>query len=200
MNRTAIFSLVLAIAVSAAVAGLPRAIVLRIDQVPLAWGDSRLVDDLVVRLSRDPELRVIVPQNQAGSFRDFPSDRTNLDSLLAWGMETGGRYLLTVHVVREDLERRKTFSLPLIFHRWEMLAVIGGEIRLVDLQKRRVLLAEPFEETISAARQFQGSPDDNPYDPGLHLSASEKQVLFQSLESKLSERLIKRISRLTRGY
>jgi hypothetical protein len=200
MYRTVLSLLVLVIAVSTVIAGLPRAIVLRIDQVPLAWGDSRLIDDLIVRLSRDPELRVIVPQTQAGSFREFPSDRTNLDSLLSWGMETGGRYLLTVHVTREELELRKTFSVPLLFHRWETLAVIGGEIRLVDLQKRRVLLAEPFEETISAARQFQSSAEDNPHDPGLHLSASEKQVLFQSLESKLSERLIKRIGRLTRGY
>ena len=200
MYRTSLFILVLAVALSAAVAGLPRTIVLRIDQVPLAWGDSRLIDDLVVRLSRDPELRVVVPQRQEGTLRDFPVDPTNLDSLLSWGVESGGRYLLTVTVTREEFERRKTFSLPLIFHRWELLAVIAGEIRLVDLQKRRVLLAEPFEETLSAARQFQGSPDENPYDPGLHLSASEKQTVFQSLESKLSERLIKRIGRLTRGY
>ncbi len=200
MLRAAIIILTLAVGVSSVLAGTPRPLVLQVDQVPLAWGGGGLAEKLTVSLTRDPELRVIVPKAQAGSFRAFPADRTNLDSLMVWGIEIGGRFLLTINIVREDIESRKTFSVPLLFHRWETLAVISGEIRLIDLQKRRVMLAEPFEEKMSAARQFQSSADDNSHDPDLHVSASEKQILFDSLESRLTERLIKRIGRLTRGY
>jgi hypothetical protein len=201
MRQTSLVVFVLALAISAVtLAGMPRPIVLHVSEVPLAWGDGGLTEKLIVSFSRDPELRVIVPQNQAGMVRAFPTDRTNLDSLLAWGVESGGKYLLTIAVSREDLECRKTFSVPLLFHRYETLAVIAGEIRLVDLQKRRVLLAEPFEEKVSAARQFQSSSEDDSHDPTLHLTASEKQEVFELLETQLVERLTKRISRFTRGY
>jgi len=200
MLRSFLLIAAIAIGVSSVQAGTPRPLVLQVDQVPLAWGDGSLAEKLTVSLSRDPELRIIVPQTQAGLFRAFPADRTNFDSLLSWGAEIGGRFLLTIDVRREGLECRKTFSVPLLFHRWETLAVISGEIRLMDLQKRRVILAEPFEEKVTAARQFQSSAEDNAHDPTLHVSASDKQELFDSLESRLAERLIKRIGRLTRGY
>ena len=164
MRRAVIPVVILAIVASATLAQMPRPLVLQVEQVPLAWGDGRLADMLTISLSRDPELRVIVPEKQAGLYRAFPADRTNLDSLLAWGVEIGGRYLLAVYVSHEGLECRKTFCVPLLFQRWETLAVISGEMRLVDLQKRRVMLAEPFEEKISAARQFQGSTDDSSQD------------------------------------
>ena len=179
---------------------LPRPIVLRVDQAQLAWGDSHLADKLTTALSRDPELRIIVADHKTDRYPVFPLDHSNLDSLLDWGVELGGRYLLVINVDREGLECRKTFSVPVLFHRWETLAVIAGEIRLIDLQKRRLLLAEPFEEKLSGSRQFQSSAEDNGHDPALHVSAGEKAELFDSLENRLVDQLTRKIARLTRGH
>ncbi|MEW5794861.1 MAG: hypothetical protein AB1772_00745 [Candidatus Zixiibacteriota bacterium] len=178
---------------------LPRALVLRIDQADLAWGDSRLVAKLTTALTRDPEIRVVVADHQVDSFRPFPPELHNLDSLLDWGTGVGGRYLLLIQVDREGLECRKTFSVPVLFHRWETLAVITGEMRLIDLQKRRLVLAEPFHEKLTASRQFQSSSEDNSHDPALHVSAGEKTELFDALESRLVDQLSRKVARHTRG-
>jgi len=178
-------------------ASLP--VILQVNSVPLAWGDCRLTEKLAVALSRDPDLQVKVPEASAPEYPPCPSDRYNVDSLLTWGAEVGGRYLLTIEVDREGLERRKTFSVPVLFHRWETIAVIAGELRLVDLQKQRLVLAEPFEETLSAARQFQSSCEDDAADPDLHVTAADKSELFRTLETRLAERLVAKVSRYLRG-
>jgi hypothetical protein len=177
----------------------PLPVILRVQSAPLAWGDCRLTDRLTISLSRNPDLNVIVPETASRQHPPFPNDRNNIDSLLNWGTEVGGRYLLTVVVDREGLERRKTFSVPVLFHRWETIALITGEFRLVDLLKRRLVLAEPFEEKLSAARQFQSSAEDNAADPALHVTAAEKSSLFRSLETRLAEHLVDKISRYMRG-
>lgn len=178
-------------------ASLP--VILQVNSVPLAWGDCRLSEQLTEALSRNPDLQVKVPEAVSAEYPPYPSDRYNVDSLLTWGAEIGGRYLLTIEVEREGLDRRKTFSVPVLFHRWETTAVISGELRLVDLQKQRLVLAEPFEETLSAARQFQSSCEDNAADPGLHVTAAEKSELFRTLETRLAERLVAKVSRYLRG-
>jgi hypothetical protein len=195
MITAAIMALVVGHAASAA----PLPLILQVQSAPLAWGDCRFTDKLTTALSRNPDLNVIVPEAASGPYPPFPDDRNNIDSLLNWGTEVGGRYLLTIVVDREALERRKTFSVPVLFHRWEIIAVMSGELRLVDLLKRRQVLAEPFEEKLSATRQFQSSAEDNAADPALHVTAAEKSDLFQSLETRLAERLVDKISRYTRG-
>lgn len=196
--------IVIAVAVTALVVGqaasaAPLPVILQVQSAPLAWGDCRLTDKLTIALSRNPDLNVIVPDAASRQHPPFPNDRNNIDSLLNWGTEVGGRYLLTVVVDREALERRKTFSVPVLFHRWETIAIISGELRLVDLLKRRLVLAEPFEEKLSAARQFQSSAEDNAADPALHVTAAEKSDLFQSLETRLVEHLMDKVSKYTRG-
>jgi len=195
---------VLTVAVAALVVGpaasaAPLPVILHVQSAPLAWGDCRLPEILTTVLGRNPDLNVILPKATSRQYPPFPNDRTNIDSLLNWGTEVGGRYLLIVAVDREGLERRKTFSVPVLFHRWETIAVMSGEFRLVDLLKRRLVLAEPFEEKLSAARQFQSSAEDNAADPALHVNAAEKSDLFKSLETRLAERLVDKISRHTRG-
>ncbi len=192
-------ALVVLLALGGSAAGSARRLILWTETVPLAWGDSRLEDLLVTELSRDPDLRVLAIGPAASDRPRFPSDRYNTDSLLDWGTEVGGRYLLVVTVKHEALERRKTFSVPLIFHRWETIGVIRGELRLLDLQKRRLLTAESFSVEFSGPQQFQGLGDDNRNDPLLHIAASEKSRFFEALEAKLARQVIAALGRLTRG-
>jgi hypothetical protein len=180
--------------------GAPRDIVIDVQTVPLAWGDSRLADKLVTELSRNPELRLRYPAPDSETAApSTPIARWDLDSLMDWGTEAGGRYMLVVVVDNATLQRRKSFSLPLIFHKWETVAVIQGEYRFLDLQRRRLLAAEPFKEELVGSQQFQGSTDDNRTDPSLHLTALEKSLLFGKLEDKLVAQLTRRVENLARG-
>jgi len=177
-----------------------RRLILQVEKAPVAWSDCRLTECLVTALSRDPNLRIVTPDSRNDSSPPFPGDQYDVDSLLDWGTEIGGRYLLVVSVHREVLERRKTFSVPLLFQRWETIGILEGEIRLLDLQKRRLLVAEPFLIELSGSRQFQGELDNNRNDPSLHLGATQKSRLFRALEVSLADRLFDDFGRYTRGH
>jgi len=177
----------------------PRELLLNVQSAPLAWGDTRLEEKVVRELGRNPDLRVRTAGLENGSGPHFPANRTDVDSLLNWGLEMGGRYLLTVTVDEYALERRKGFSLPLVFHKWETVGVIRGEYRMLDLHKGRMTAAEPFEVEMSGSRQFQFSTDDNRADPSLHITAPEKRKFFGKLEEKLVKHLVEKVNRLTRG-
>jgi hypothetical protein len=176
-----------------------RRMILHVEQAPLAWADSQLDHLLLSELSRNPELRIVptVPHRDGQPL--FPAAAYDIDSLLNWGTEIGGRYLLFIQVNSEELEKKKTFNVPLFFQRWETIGVIRGEMRLLDLQKQRLLSAEPFEVKLSGAMQFQGEMDNNRSDPSLHLTAPEKSQFFGALEAKLVEKLADRVTKLTRS-
>ena len=186
-------------ALAGATEAASRRLILQVEKAPLAWSDSRLTEYLVAALSRDPNLRIVTPSNQSDSQPPFPGDRYDIDSLLDWGTEIGGRYLLVVSVQREALERRKTFGVPLLFQRWETVGILEGDLRLLDLQKRRLLVAKPFSIERSGSSQFQAEMDNNKNDPSLHLSATRKAELFSALEKSLTDRLVEDFDRYTRG-
>lgn len=74
--------------------GSPRKLLVDVRTAPLAWCDSRLAQKLSTELSRNRDLRVEVYTVGDTIRPKFPQDRTNIDSLLNWGVEKGGRYLL----------------------------------------------------------------------------------------------------------
>ncbi|MDH4155869.1 MAG: hypothetical protein OEW00_01150 [candidate division Zixibacteria bacterium] len=174
-------------------------IVIRVDAAPLAWSESKLETKLQKYLTRMPNIRALPHGRQAGPMPAFPEDTFNLDSLVDWGLETGQDYLMLVMVGSERLERRKTFNVPLVFHRYETVGVIEGELRFVDLRKGKLLIAEPFEVNQKGKRIFQAAMDDDVNDPSIHLTASQKIRFFDSLEDKLARRLADKITRYTRG-
>ncbi len=178
--------------------GTQRNLILEIQTVPLAWGESRLEEKCETVFSRNPDLRVTYADNN-GTSPAFPEARYDIDSLVNWGLEAGCRYLLIITVEREGLERRKGFNLPLIFHRYETVGVIEGEYRLVDVQKGRLLAAESFDVELKGPKQFQAEWDQNRNDPTLHIPAPEKSKFFSRLEEKLADKLAKKIRKLVKG-
>ncbi|MDD3731724.1 MAG: hypothetical protein PHU88_05040, partial [candidate division Zixibacteria bacterium] len=119
-----------------------RLVLLDISTAPLPWNDSRLYQKFEKMLTRDENIRVQRTDNLPPSQLPFPHDRNNLDSLINWGLEMGGRYLLVVTGHSERLERHKSFNLPLIFHKYETVGIIDGDCRLLDLQRQKTLVAE----------------------------------------------------------
>ena len=174
-------------------------VAIRVEAAPLAWCESKLEGILQKHLTRMPNIRAMPYGGRAGWTPAFPEDRFNLDSLVNWGLETGQDYLMLVVVGSERLERRKTFNVPLIFHRYETIGVIEGELRLVDLRKGKLLLAEPFEVKQKGKRIFQAGMDDDVNDPSIHLTAAQKIRFFERLEEKLAKRLTDKIMRYTRS-
>ena len=195
--------IIVGLAIFAAVPATARingyGIVIRVDAAPLAWSESKLETKLQKYLTRVPNIRALPHNGQAGRIPVFPEDRFNLDSLVDWGLETGQDYLMLVIVGSERLERRKTFNVPLVFHRYETVGVIEGELRFIDLRKGKLLLAEPFEVKQKGKKIFQAAMDDDVNDPSIHLTASQKIRFFDRLEEKLAKRLAEKITRYTRG-
>jgi hypothetical protein len=177
----------------------PRTLLVRVEAPPCPWRDSRLYDKLETRFTRDQAFRVI-PANDCDDARPpFPRARNNVDSLIAWAQEAGGRYLLLVRVDGERIARRKTFNFPLFFHKYQTEGLIEGELRLLDVSRGRVLAAEPFSAKLSGPRVFQGSMDDDINDPDILLTAVQKLRFFDRLEdlaaSKLAERCFELMGR-----
>lgn len=170
-----------------------KEILLHVISSPLAWSDSQVEQKLTCDLSRWPAVRVVVTNNNETVQPAFPNSYYNIDSLIDWGREVGGHYLMVVKITKEGLERHKSFNLPLIFHKYETVGIIEGEIRFIDLKRGALLIAEPFSVTQKGPRIFQATMDDDINDPDLHLTAPAKIAFFDELEEKLSKRLSKRV-------
>lgn len=187
------------LAMVTAVEALPnRTVLLSVEAAPLAWADSHLKDKLIRRLSSSPEVRVV--DAQEGMDRP-PSPQTSydVDSLVNWGREIGGKYLLTVEVHSSRLEIKKTFNLPLIFHRYKTFGIIVGEFRLIDLSRGKQLAAEPFSLKQDGPSIIQAAGDGLENDPDIYLTPAEKILFFDRLEEQLAAMLVARYTKLTRG-
>jgi hypothetical protein len=193
-----IFTLAAVIMLTTAVEAGP-VVLLKVNEPPAAWSEIGVGEKLALRLSRDPALRVVSVGDTDDHLPPFPNDQYNVDSLVDWGLAAGGQYLLLVDVHHERLERRKTWQLPLFFHKYVTMGVIDGEVRLVDLVRGELVLAEPFRQEKEARRIFQGSPDDDIGDPDLHVPAPGKQVFFDRLEHKLCDELLESTGLMQRG-
>lgn len=178
-----------------AIAAPTKDVVLKVNTVPSPWAKNQLEDKLLTLLSRSNDTRIYSASSLPKDMPEFPLAVHNLDSLINWGLETGHRYLLFVNISNEEIIRKKTFSLPLIFQRYEAVATVRGEIKLVDLSRNKLLIAEPFEIKKRGKRIFQAATDDNIYDPSIHLSPIEKVRFLGELEDKLARHIMSKVSR-----
>ncbi|MEW6050503.1 MAG: hypothetical protein AB1644_05510 [Candidatus Zixiibacteriota bacterium] len=160
----------------------------------LAWADTNLAARLQARLALKSFQQITIVSAQDSS---FPGVNASQENLMAWGRGRDGTGLLVVSITDERLERRKSFHVPLVFHKWETMGVIEGRYRLFDLQRLRMTAAEPFSIEQHGPRVFQGTMDDNIDDPDIHLRAPDKVQFFSRLEDQLIERLVERAQPLT---
>lgn len=200
MNRNLVIKLLFLIFfLAGSLVAAPRVILLEVENAPLAWSDSQLYRKLERELTRDENIRVVPTETQMTGQPSFPAKRNDLDSLLDWGLEMGGRYLMIVTVTEERLEKKKTFNVPLLFHKYEAVGIIEGDWRLMDLQRQKLLVTEPFKVELNGPRILQGSMDDNRNDADIHLTAARKVTFFDRLEDKLTAELVKRVRKHTGG-
>lgn len=176
-----------------------RKMVLHVNPVALAWSSSRIDEAIVSRFTREREFQLTVNSATVESARNFPGATYDIDSLLNWGAEFGGRYLLSVDVSSERLDKKRTMHIPLILHRYETVGIIDAEIRLLDLERGRMILAEPLAIEVTAKRIIQADPDKDQDDADIHIRASDKAEFFMKLERKFADELYKKIYRALRN-
>ena len=160
------------------------------------WTDSHLTEKLLIELSRNGN-GAVVNADVLTEMPEFPVGRHETDLLIDWAVAAGKKYLVLVSVEFEGLERKKTFSLPLIFHKYENIGVISGELRIIDIIRKRSIVSEYFKIEKQGKRILQASTDDDKNDADLHISAPEKIIFFSELERELAVMLADRIREAT---
>ena len=163
--------------------GRPETVYYVLNETLSPWADSELEEFLRREFTRSGRVELLNIAAPGVELPDFPRDFTDNMSVFSWGAEVGAKYILIVNVDNRYIETRKTFKLPLIFHRYETFGVIEGELRFIDLQRRRLLVSEKFKVERKSGEAFQTTPDDNRHDPDLHISATAKTQFFRNLDS-----------------
>lgn len=169
---------------------------IKVIHTEFGWTDSRLTEKLLIELSRNGN-GAIVNADVLTEMPEFPVGRHETDLLIDWAVAAGKKYLVLVSVEFEGLERKKTFSLPLIFHKYENIGVISGELRIIDIIRKRSIVSEHFKIEKEGKRILQASTDDDKNDADLHISAPEKIIFFSELERELAVMLADRIREAT---
>jgi hypothetical protein len=198
MNKQSLYGVVLALCLLAGFGPSASAqgtkLLVAIEQQPTAFTDSRLFDYLSTELTRDARIQVepIPACNPAQA--SSRAQAFDLERLVTDGRQRLGQYLLYIRVSSERYDRRKTFSVPLVFHKWEVIGVIEGEWRLIDVARGKLVRAEPFHIELNGKRVIQATMDDNVDDPDINMSAPDKIQFFGQLERTLSDQIIARTS------
>lgn len=185
--------LVLFVGVAVAAEASDRLVLMRIEHDGSAWSNSRVYHKLAVSLTRDASLDVEPAETRNAFDLPFPADPLNEQAVADWAQQYQAQFVVVVQIQSERLERRKSFSIPLIMHKYETWGVIEGELRVIDVNTGKQVRALPFKVEQVGPRQIQASMDDDINDPDLHQTAPDKLQFFSRLEDKLVSQLVEQI-------
>ncbi len=169
-----------------------KQIAIKVFTPEIPWADSKLDSKILQSFSRQANMRVKMIHDDKIIIPEFPEDFYNNELLLEWGKEFGGRFIMIVDVQSERIEKRKSFHIPLIFHKYQTYGVIEGELRLFDVDRGKLLMVQQFRVEEKSSRIFQATMDDDINDPDLHLTAPGKIRFFSKLEDKFVVELKKK--------
>lgn len=185
--------LVLLTCVAVAAEAGDRLVLIRVDHEGSAWSNSRVYQKMAVTLTRDASLDVEPAEIRNPLDLPFPADPLNEQAVADWALQYQAQFVLVLQIHSERLEKRKSFSIPLIMHKYETWGVIEGELRLIDVNSGKQIRALPFKVEQVGPRQIQASMDDDINDPDLHQTAPDKFQFFSRLEDKLVSQLVEQI-------
>jgi hypothetical protein len=169
-------------------------VVIQLNVAPSPWHQSAVKEKLLTHLSRKANGTLIRIEDYSPN-----ADYYSTDSLVESAERLGAKFIVTCNIDSERLERRKTFNFPLFFHKYQTVGVVEGEMRIVDVRRKKVVLAKPFKHELNGPRIFQGSPDDDKNDPDLAISAVEKSAFLGKLEDQTVAQLAETIQQYTRA-
>ncbi len=168
-------------------------VALVVQQKPVAWADAALANQLEIAVATQTDWTLhTLPTPSVPMAKMFTDDWVGL------GRESGARYTVVVHIEETSLERRKTFNIPLVGQKWELMAQFDGVVRVIDLERGRDLLVEVIEYALPLRKVVQSSADDNVHDPDLHLTPRQKQQACRHLETQFAAQLVSRLEEVMR--
>ncbi len=179
-------------ALSLAAMPIEKKIFIKVFSPENAWTDSQIESKIAKSFSSQSNIIVQMIDNDNNAEPKFPKNYFNSDLLIEWGKESGGRYVMIVDIQSERIEKRKSFHLPLIFHKYQTYGIIEGEFRIFDVERGKLLSVKTFKVEEKGARIFQATMDDDINDPDLHITAPAKIKFFSKLEDKLVAELKKK--------
>lgn len=187
-RKRALLCLVLVFS-AAAVCGQParRAVGLVCEKRAVAWPDFSLVTLLDRRFASSNSLTVVSPDVDT-SIAGAPDHRFDLDSLTAWGVKTGCRYVLYLQVDDRGIATRKQPSIPFLLSRYVVEGRLTGTYLLVDVDKARLIGQWPLRTRVTGPRRWQAA-DDYPDDPDLFVTAPRRLELLRTLEEKAADEI-----------
>jgi len=162
---------------------------IRVSNYPYA--DSHIQEKLSYALSPFREVKMIETCQSDG----LP---LGLEQLVAFGKEHNVRFLAELSIDKMDLKRQKRTIIPLILFRYKVFGYINGTVRIVDVEKERIIQLENLKVDLKAAEQWQ-ILDDDALDPNLNIAVDEKIGLFNNLEDEVARQFWEKVRRLTRG-
>lgn len=192
MKKNILIVLLLICSVSVTAAPAKKEIYIKVFTPEIAWADSQIETKILKSFSNQSNLNIQIVNDDKHFEPIFPQNYYDTESLIEWGKEIGGRYLMIVDVKSERIEKRKSFHIPLIFHKYQTYGVVEGEMRLIDVDRGKLLSVKTFSVEEKSSRIFQATMDDDINDPDLHISAPNKILFFDKLEDKLVTELKKK--------
>ncbi len=192
MKKTIFTGLLIILAVSLAAMPGKKKIFIKVFSPENAWTDSQIESKIARSFSSQTNIVVEMIDDDNSAEPRFPKNYFDSDLLLEWGKESGGRYVMVVDVQSERIETRKSFHLPLIFHKYQTYGIIEGEFRIIDIERGKLLSVKTFKVEEKGSRIFQATMDDDINDPDLHITAPAKIMFFSKLEDKLVAELKKK--------
>lgn len=187
------FSVVLLCLLAGSLTAGERLVLVHVEQAKTAWSDSRIYQKLATELTRDANLQVRPTEPVGQLERAFPVDELDDLAIADWARPYQAHYVVVVIIHSERLEKRKSFHVPLLFHKFETWGVIEGELRLIDVARSKQVRAVPFSVEQVGPRAWQATMDDDINDPDLRLTAPDKALFFDKLENSLVSQILEQI-------
>jgi hypothetical protein len=170
-----------------------------VNAAPSAWHSSSIEEKIATLLTRTSTMKLARLVQDTSMCKSELTYSVGMDSLVHRAEVSGARYAVAIRVTSPEIVRKKTLSVPLIFHMYQAMGIIEGELRIIDLNRNRQVAAEPFSISMKGPRAMQATMDDDINDPDLHVSAPEKLRFFDQLEQKAAEHISNRVRKFTRG-
>jgi hypothetical protein len=196
IKKTVLCLLLLSAAVVAAQPAR-RAIGIVCEKSAMPLPDFSLVTLLDQQLAVFNNLTVVAPGIDSG-VPPAPDRRFNLDSLTAWGGQSGCRYVLYLQIARRGIDTRKQPSIPFLLSRYVVEGRLSGMYMLIDVEKARVIGKWPLQARVTGPRRWQAG-DDYPDDPDLLMTAPHRLELLQALEEKAADNIMTTVQPHLRG-
>ncbi len=159
--------------------------------------DFDLVGRLVDRLSRANGYSVLVPGEDTTA-PPSPVRRFDLQQLLAWGAETGCRYIIYLQIDDRSIRTKKQITIPLLVSHYVVEGCLEGMYTLVDMRRGKTVMNKHIRSYVTGPNQWQVF-EDNRDDPDLHIPAPEKLTFFQRLEEKAAQEIFESVLPHLRG-